>query len=202
MRKRKIKTPGMPALTAGIILASVSVPAILISTDPALSRKVFILVVGAIFLLAVGIIQFLSYALRSEKGKQEYREKWAARALFHSLLMIAVSDNELNSEDVSYINNAYRKAFNKNLDDKEISTIARQIHSDPKVFLKDIKLYSNRIELLMREHIISSCIRLAAKKNNIDHANRVIAKLAKSLRIKSELLDTELTKQKNKNDHY
>jgi len=186
----------MPALIVGIVLGVVSIPTLLISTDPNLSRKVFVLVLGAFFALGVGVVQFLSYALRSEKGKQEYRDKWAARALFHSLLMIAVSDGNLTDEDVSYIKKVYRKTFNKNIDDKEISKIADQIYSNPKVFLKDIKLYSNRIEPLMREHIINSCIRLAAERKDVDSLTNVIKKLAKSLRIKTEILDTEMMKLK------
>ena len=186
----------MPALIVAIVLGAVSIPALLISTDPNLSRKVFILVLGAVFALGVGVVQFLSYALRSERGKQEYRDKWATRALFHSLLMIAVSDGKLTDEDVSYIKKVYSKTFNKNIDEKEIFKIADQIYSNPKVFLKDIKLYSNRIEPLMREHIIKSCIRLADERKDVDSLSKDIKKLAKNLFIKTEFLDTELMKLK------
>ena len=110
--------------------------------------------------------------------------------------MIAVSDGELTDEDVSYIKNVYRKTFNKNIDDKEISKVADQVYSNPKVFLKDIKLYSNRIEPLMREHSSNSCMRLAAERKGVDSLSEIIKKLAKSLRIKAVFLDTEMMKLK------
>jgi len=196
MRDKKIKAPGLPALITGAVLALVSVPTMLISTDPGLSRKVLVLAIAGMFALSVGAVQFFSYALKSEKAKQAYRDRWASRALFHSLLIVAVSDGELSDEDVSYIKKAYRKTFYKDIDDQEIRKIAHQVYSNPKVFLKDIKLYSNRIELIMREHIIKSCIKLAAENDELDSHIDVLKKLIKSLRVEANYLDIQLLRIK------
>ena len=72
--------------------------------------------------------------------------------------------------------------------------IAKQICSDPRMFLKDIKLYSNRIEPLMREHIMKSCIKLAVERTDISDLNVGLKKLRKSLRIKSEFFNAEVSR--------
>jgi len=194
MRNEKIKSPGLSALLVGVVLGIVSVPTMLMSTDPNLLRKALVLAIAAFFVLSVGAIQFLSYSLRSEKSKQAYREKWASRALFHSLVLVAVSDGELNAEDVDYISKVYKKSFYKDVEKKEINKIAKQIYSDPNVFLKDIKLYSNRIEPLMREHIIKSCIRLAAERKDMSDLHAGLKKLSRSLRIKSDFFNAEVSR--------
>ena len=95
----------------GVLLSTVSIVLIFATNDNNLRRYGLVLSIGGLFALGTGVIQYLSYALRSERGKAAYRAKWGARGLYHSLIITAVSNGTLTNNDIEYIKRIYRKTF-------------------------------------------------------------------------------------------
>ena len=60
------------------------------------------------------------------------------------------------------------------------------------MYFKDIKLYANRIEDLVREHIVRCCVELAAGKNDLKGLRETLQKIVTCLGVKPEFLVLEM----------
>lgn len=189
-----MKRPGIRAIICGVLLGIVSVALMFGTTDQNLRGKGLVWGIGALTALVIGICQYLSYALRSEEGKAAYRSKYGAQGLYHSLVITATSSGALTKGDLEYIKRVYNETFRLPLRDEEILKLEKRISRSPDVYLKDIKIYANRIEESMREQIIRYCIELATRKDN-NAPQDILQKLTTSLRIEPKFLTVELAQR-------
>ena len=140
-----MKRPGIRAMICGILLGIVSAALMFGTTDNRLRGKGLVLGIGALTALVIGICQYLSYTLRSKEGKAVYRNKYGARGLYHSLVITAISSGALTSNDLEYIKRVYSETFDLTLRDEGILKLEKRISRNPDVYIKDIKIYANRI---------------------------------------------------------
>ena len=196
MRNNPVKALGAKPFVLGLVLTLISFWLMTEAPDSHVRRLGLMIGIGGVAALLIGMGQYLSYHLRSEKGKQEYRQKWAKRGLYHSLVMTAVADNELSKKDNEYIKKIYRNTFYEELTDKEILKLAKHINEVPEVYIKDIKLYENRIDDVSKEHIIKACVELAANHEELEGMYETLHQISTSLKVNSKLVGIEINKRK------
>jgi len=196
MRNDPVKSLGVKPFALGLIMTLVALWLMIEVPDNNVRRLGLLLGIGGVGALLIGMGQYLSYHMRSEKGKQEYRQKWAKRGLYHSLVMTAVADNVLSKEDNEYIKKVYRNRFYEELTDKKILKLAKHINAVPEVYLKDIKLYENRIDELSKEHIVRSCVELATDITELEKMYETVYQISVSLKVDSKFVGIEINKRK------
>ena len=189
-----MKNPGARAMIIGALLSIPSIILIIAIDDNNVRRRLLPFAFAGVVTLAIGIIQYLSYTLRSKEGKAAYRAKWGARGLYHSLVITAIYSGGLTSDDLEHIKRVYNETTGLTLADKKIREIAKRIARFPDNFFKDMKLYANRIQTPARENIIRHCIALAIKKDEIEFLQQTLHKITTHLKIEPEFLALE-TKQ-------
>jgi len=196
MRNDPVKALGVKPFALGLMMALVALWLMMEVPDNNVRRLSLLLGIGGVAALLIGMGQYLSYHMRSEKGKQAYRQKWFRRGLYHSLVMTAVADNVLSKEDNEYIKKVYRKRFYEELSDKKILKLAKHINAVPEVYLKDITLYENRIDELSKEHIVRSCVELATDITALEKMYETVYQISASLKVDSKFVGIEINKRK------
>ena len=187
-----MKNPGAKAMIIGILLSVPTIALILSPADNNVRRRVLPFAIAGVISLLIGIGQYLSYALRSKEGKIAYRNKWAARGLYHSLVITAVESGVLTNWDLEYIKAAYHETTGLTLADKKIRKIAKKVIYNPEVFFKDIKLYANRIKTPAKEHIIRSCLALVFENDEMEYQADNLLGITASLGLEPEFLAQEI----------
>jgi len=196
MRNDPVKALGAKPFVLGLVMTLLALWLMIEVPDNHVRRWGLVIGIGGVAALLIGIGQYLSYHLRSEKGKQKYRQKWAKRGLYHSLVMTAVADNVLSKKDNEYIKKVYRNQYYEELTDQEILKLAKHINEVPEVYLKDIKLYENRIDELSKEHIIRLCVELATAPKELEQMYETLYQISGSLKIDPKLVGIEINKRK------
>ena len=187
-----MKNPGARAMIIGALLSIPTIALILSPADNNVRRRVLPFAIAGVISLLIGIGQYLSYALRSKEGKTAYRNKWAARGLYHSLVITAVSSGALTNRDLEYIKAAYNETTGLTLADNKIRKIAKKVTYNPGVFFKDIKLYADRIKTPAKKHIIRSCVALVLENDDMEYMADTLINITTSLGLEAEFLALEI----------
>mgnify|MGYP000144230860 CR=1 FL=1 len=186
-----MKNPGAKALFIGAVLSVPSISLIFIATDNNFRRHMASVAFAGVVMVGIGIVQYLSYALRSKAGKAAYREKWRARGLYYALLTTAISSGMLSNSDREYIKNVYNKSTGLTLKNKDIIEMAKRMSNFPDNFYKDMKAYGHRIKTAARKKIIQQCIVFALEKEMLDEAQEALQRITANLYIEPEFLELE-----------
>lgn len=165
--------PGKKAFAVGVALAVGAV--IFAGVTGRVPAKIGL---ASIAIAAIGLVQFLNYYLRSAAGKAAYHDKWGRRGLYHYMMLVATSDGGMDAHKIARVKQIYERETGNILEEKAVQKLAERVASNQRTYVKDFKIYAERILPPMRDKIIAGCLEVGSLGGTLSDTNRELIQQA------------------------